>query len=264
MTFTDVWGGFEDRVGLASARYRADAVLIGRVRPGVLGYDVEWLLLKDGVRQPIAGIGAARRPRRGGRSLCRRALHDRRRELRAAHGARRRHVRGLRPRSELSRNLSVLQSVDVESLERGVLSLRVAARGDARVIERVLALGGVLQPGRRARVAAVRAAASGAARVPARAQRHAAMSWRWLPNAICIARMLLVAPLVMLLVTRELHRRARAARRRGIVGRARRLPREDLRLAHAARRVARPRGGQAPARERVRGADLRGARAASR
>jgi cardiolipin synthase len=29
------------------------------------------------------------------------------------------------------------------------------------------------------------------------------MSWRWLPNAICIARMLLVAPLVMLLVARS-------------------------------------------------------------
>ncbi len=42
--------------------------------------------------------------------------------------------------------LSVLQSVDVESLERGVLTLRVAARGDAQVLERVLALGGVLAP----------------------------------------------------------------------------------------------------------------------
>jgi cardiolipin synthase len=29
------------------------------------------------------------------------------------------------------------------------------------------------------------------------------MSWRWLPNAICIARMLLVAPLVMLLVVKS-------------------------------------------------------------
>jgi cardiolipin synthase len=29
------------------------------------------------------------------------------------------------------------------------------------------------------------------------------MSWRWLPNAICVARMLLVAPLVMSLVTKN-------------------------------------------------------------
>ena len=41
---------------------------------------------------------------------------------------------------------SVLESVDVESFGGGTLSLRVAARGDARVLERVLALGGVLRP----------------------------------------------------------------------------------------------------------------------
>jgi hypothetical protein len=42
--------------------------------------------------------------------------------------------------------LSALQSVDVESLERGTLTVRVAARGDAQVLQRVLALGGVLRP----------------------------------------------------------------------------------------------------------------------
>jgi hypothetical protein len=41
---------------------------------------------------------------------------------------------------------SVLESVDVESFDNGTLRLRVAARGDARVLERVLALGGVLRP----------------------------------------------------------------------------------------------------------------------
>ncbi|HVS23643.1 MAG TPA: hypothetical protein VMU03_07965, partial [Gammaproteobacteria bacterium] len=42
--------------------------------------------------------------------------------------------------------VSALQSVDVEGFEQGTLSLRVAARGDARVLERVLALGGILSP----------------------------------------------------------------------------------------------------------------------
>jgi len=41
---------------------------------------------------------------------------------------------------------SVLQRVDVESFGDGTLSLRVAARGDARVLGRVLGLGGVLRP----------------------------------------------------------------------------------------------------------------------
>ena len=40
--------------------------------------------------------------------------------------------------------LSVLQSVDVERFDRGALSLRVTGRGDAAVLARVLALGGVL------------------------------------------------------------------------------------------------------------------------
>jgi hypothetical protein len=146
VTFTDVWGGFEDRVGVASARYRADAVLIGRVRPGVLGHDVEWLLLRDGVRKSIGGTGlrdgvdsvadlfSAELCTVGGASLARLTVLDV--ATSADYG---------RVLSYLE-TLSVLQSVDVDSLEDGVLSLHVAARGDARVIERVLALGGVLSP----------------------------------------------------------------------------------------------------------------------
>jgi hypothetical protein len=41
---------------------------------------------------------------------------------------------------------SVLERVDVESFDNGTLQLRVVARGDARVLGRVLALGGVLRP----------------------------------------------------------------------------------------------------------------------
>jgi hypothetical protein len=146
VTFTDVWGGFDDRIGLASARYRADAVLIGRVRPGVIGHDVEWLLLRDGVRQSLPGTGlrdgidsvadlfATELCTVGGASLTRLTVLDV--VTSADYG---------RVLSYLE-TLSVLQSVDVDSIEGGVLSLRVAARGDARVIERVLALGGVLSP----------------------------------------------------------------------------------------------------------------------
>jgi hypothetical protein len=158
VTFTDVWGGFEDRVGLASARYRADAVLIGRVRPGLIGQEVDWLLLKDGQRQGIAGIAlrdgidavadlyAQELSFVGGASLARITVLDV--ATSADYG---------RVLSYLE-TLSVLQNVDVESLDRGVLSLKVAARGDARVIERVLALGGVLSPD-----APLGAASSGAA-----------------------------------------------------------------------------------------------------
>ena len=53
VTFTDVWGGFDDRIVAASTRYRADAVLIGRVRPGLAGHEVEWLFVHGVERQAL-------------------------------------------------------------------------------------------------------------------------------------------------------------------------------------------------------------------
>src|SRR5688572_7333453 len=56
--FLDVWGGFEEKIVAASARYRADAVLIGRVRPGTFGTEVEWLFVHGIERQalPVSGV----------------------------------------------------------------------------------------------------------------------------------------------------------------------------------------------------------------
>jgi hypothetical protein len=144
VSFTDVWGGFEDRVAAASARYRADAILIGRVRPNFGGNEVQWLLLQDGVRRPIDGVAV-----RDGLDAVADLYAA---ELGVIGDARttRLTVLDVATPAEYGRvmsyleGLSVLQTVDVESLERGVLSLRVAARGDARVLERVLSLGGVL------------------------------------------------------------------------------------------------------------------------
>lgn len=33
VTFSDIWGGFDDRIVAASRRYKADSILIGRIRP---------------------------------------------------------------------------------------------------------------------------------------------------------------------------------------------------------------------------------------
>jgi hypothetical protein len=146
VTFTDVWGGFEDRIVAASARYRADAVLIGRVRPGVLGNEVEWLFVAGSERQglPRGGVRdgldaaadryAAELSTVGGASLTALTVHD---VSTSADYA--------RVMSYLERQ-SVLERVDIESFAAGTLNLRVAARGDARVLGRVLALGGVLRP----------------------------------------------------------------------------------------------------------------------
>src|SRR5690606_19379474 len=39
VSFSDVWGGFDDRLLLASGRYGANSVLVGRVRPEALGHN---------------------------------------------------------------------------------------------------------------------------------------------------------------------------------------------------------------------------------
>jgi hypothetical protein len=146
VTFLDVWGGFEDGILAASARYRADAVLIGRVRPGVLGTEVEWLFVHGVERRPLAVGGV----RDGLDAAADRYAAD----LATVGGASSTllSVRGVRSPADYGRVVSylerqsILQSVDVESLENDTLTLRVTARGDARVLERVLALGGVLRP----------------------------------------------------------------------------------------------------------------------
>jgi hypothetical protein len=144
--FLDVWGGFDDEIVAASARYRADAVLIGRVRPGFTGPEVEWLFVQGIDRQPLpagairdgldvaADRYAADLATTGGASVALLSVRDVRTP--DDYG---------RVVSYLERQ-SVLQSVDVESFENGILNVRVAARGDPRVLERVLALGGVLRP----------------------------------------------------------------------------------------------------------------------
>lgn len=146
VTFTDIWGGFEDRVLAASQRYRADAVLIGRVRPALIGTTVEWLFVSGAERLGLPGAGM-----RDGLD----AAADRyAAQLRTVGGVGLAAitVRNVRTATDYGRVIgylerqSALQTVDVESFENGTLTLRVAARGDAQVLERVLALGGVLRP----------------------------------------------------------------------------------------------------------------------
>ena len=146
VSLLDVTGGFDERIVAASARYGADAVLIGSVRPGPFGHEVSWLFVYGLERQrlPTAGIRdgldvaadryAADLSTIGGASVTSLTVRD---VLTPADYG--------RVVSYLERQ-SVLERVDVESYDEGMLLLRVAARGDARVLERVLALGGVLRP----------------------------------------------------------------------------------------------------------------------
>ncbi len=146
VSLVDVTGGFEEPIAAASVRYGADAVLIGHVRPGLFGSEANWLFVYGAERQrlPVAGVRdglevaadryAADLSTIGGASVT--SLTIRHVRTPADYG---------RVVSYLERQ-SALERVDVESYEEGTLRLRVAARGDARVLERLLALGGVLRP----------------------------------------------------------------------------------------------------------------------
>jgi uncharacterized protein len=143
ITFAEVWGGFDGLIMAASERYNADAVLVGRVAVSSFGLDVRWTLL-DESRGAVLGTDI-----RGGLDW----LADQyAAEFAVVGGARSTRVTVLdvtsleaygRVMSYLE-SLTVLQSVDVEGFDGSTLNLRIAARGDDRVVERLLTLGGVL------------------------------------------------------------------------------------------------------------------------
>jgi hypothetical protein len=144
--FAEVWGGFEGIISAASERYNADGVLVGRVTKTGFGLDVRWSFLDETRSSAVLGGDL-----RGGVDwLADRYAAD----YSTIGGARVAHITVLdvtsvdaygRVMSHLE-SQSVLQSVDVDGLEGTTLRLRVAVRGDDRVVERVLTLGGVLVP----------------------------------------------------------------------------------------------------------------------
>ena len=195
VTFLDVWGRFEERILAASARYRADAVLDRQRAAGGASATkssgcsstassasrCRSAAIRDGLDAAADRYAAELGTIGGANSDA--ADRAQRLDGSADYG---------RVMSYLERQ-SVLESVDVESFGDGTLSLRVAARGDrARARARARARRRVAAGRRRRRARLVD--------VRDRRGRCVAMSLRFLPNAICIARMLLVAPLVLCVV----------------------------------------------------------------
>ncbi len=193
VTFIDVWGGFEDRIVAASARYRADAVLIGEVRPGTFGNEVEWLFVHGVERQalPIAGVRdgldvaadryAADLATVGGASIAVLTVHN---VLTPADYGRVVSYLGAAERPRARRRGVVRQRHSAACASR-----RAATRACSSACSRSAAC-----CGRRLNRARSEGWFSRLSR------RRNAMSLRFLPNAICIARMLLVAPLVLWIV----------------------------------------------------------------
>jgi uncharacterized protein len=148
VSFADVWGGFDARIEQASRRYAADAYLVAQVRVSPFGLDIRWTLdqggrrrvaLTNGVRDGLSWLAdqyAADFGSSGGNRSIRLSVVG---------------IDSLDDYGRVMRyleSLSILQSVDVEGLTGAQLDLSLVARGDDTVLERVFALGGVLQPAR--------------------------------------------------------------------------------------------------------------------
>jgi len=144
--FADVWGGFDPFVVQAAERYNADAVLIGRVRVTEAGYSIRWTLqradrresrMADDLRAGVDWLAdqfAAQYTTVGGARSSRIT------------------VQGITTWPDYGRvieylgSVSIVSSVDVESVSQGQLQLRVEARGDEAQLRQYLTLDGVLEP----------------------------------------------------------------------------------------------------------------------
>lgn len=146
ISFAELWGGFNLQIVEASRRYGADAVLVGRIQLTEFGPRAQWTLLRDRQRRMfvsrdvpsgvdwLADQFASEFASIGGTRSSRITVTD---------------VGTLAEYGRVMRfldSVSLLETVDVETFEDSVLTLRVAARGDADVLERTLSLGEVLAP----------------------------------------------------------------------------------------------------------------------
>lgn len=146
ISFAEIWGAFDPQIMAASDRYRADAVLVGRLDVSPFGTRAQWTLLRGGARRVAVGSSLG-----DGLNWVADRYAD---EYSVLGGARtaRIDVLGVESLADYGRvlsyleQLSVLQSVDVEGFDGNVLNLRVTTRGDQSVLERVLTLGAVLTP----------------------------------------------------------------------------------------------------------------------
>ena len=145
-SFAEVWGGFEDSILAASARYGADAVLVGRLATDDLGRGRWTLHAADGVERWSGAIPES---------------IDRLADLFAARFAVvpsgesrvvRLEVTGVDSIADYGRisrflgSLTAVESLGVETVEGDTIAFRVSLRGGAETLDEAIRLGGLLRP----------------------------------------------------------------------------------------------------------------------
>ena len=146
LAFVDVWGGFNDRIREASVRYKADAILSGRVRVSEFGDNVQWTLIwgdwESGITTATLGEGLDRVAEIYAEEF---GAIGRSRPTQIT-------VLGVTESSHYFEvlsymdSLSFLESVKVEQYDPTGLLLRITWRGDLDLLQRMLDLGNVLIP----------------------------------------------------------------------------------------------------------------------
>ena len=146
ISFADIWGGFNEAVDAASARYAADAVLVGRARSRGRNWEVRWSL-NDGVqRQQWVGSFA------DGIHHTADAFAQAFSIAEAAAGEALLSVEGVASFSDYGRiiehlnKLSIVEHVGLEEATNDALKFRLVLRGDVSVLQRAVSLGGLLRP----------------------------------------------------------------------------------------------------------------------
>jgi hypothetical protein len=148
VSFADVWGDFVEPVVKGSARYQADAVLIGRARLFPAGMpDVRWTLLAGGERAEWRG-GIADGPQGLADRLAQRLASAATPEA----GTTRLAVSGISTLDEYGlvlgylKGLDVIESLDVAGIADESIDFDLRLRGDRERLVRALAVRRVVEP----------------------------------------------------------------------------------------------------------------------
>jgi len=145
-SFPEVWGGFHDSILAASARYGADAVLVGRLSLDDPGHG-RWSLLEAGDEQRWAGGIPQSIGRVADQFAARFAVvsSGESRVVRLAVSG----VDSIEDYGRISRflgGLTAVEGLSVESAEGDRLVFRAALRGEAAALDEAVRLGGLLRP----------------------------------------------------------------------------------------------------------------------
>lgn len=145
VTFSDIWGGFDERIIEASERYEADSILIGRIRPSssqqdrwtyVFGAETRtWTGPAEAIVGQVADLLAAEFAVGGDAPLERVMLNVSGVETVDAYGALQKMLQSVR----------LIESFRIEQVAGDTVSYQVEVRGGAARLSRALRFAGLLE-----------------------------------------------------------------------------------------------------------------------